>query len=244
MDAIAKINRDLSVSHGDDQGLFVVFERKAVQNKVKSEAAGRPIFDEFDYIEITIPGGKTKVVEKVTDHHKQRFPKHWELHQKMLDGKTGASLIGTPLDQWPAMSVSQVHEMRALGIHTVDQLAHLNENGISAIGRGGRELKAKAAAFIAQASGDAEAEALAAENIRQADEITDLRNQIAQLAEQMRQMQNAKSNPASVEQPAYVAADEGLQHPQVPAPTFQPGTLSDPHEIAIPARRGRPPKQG
>jgi hypothetical protein len=251
MFAQERINKDLSVSYGDDSGLYVEFKREVIQNKAKSEVAGRPIFDEFDYIHITSPGGKSKVIEKVNEGHKDRFPRHWQHYQEVLLGKTGGALIGTPLDQWPSLSLSQIHELRALHIHTVDQLAALNENGIAAIGIGGRELKAKAAAWLAQATENAEAEALAAENVRMAEKIEGLERTIAELSSAVQRMQ---ATPARSVAPDPVPAYQSQQLEHSLAPEVQPSLhismahsdLSDLTEVNIPdrPRRGRPPKQG
>lgn len=246
MDAVARVNRDLSVTHGDDAGLYVEFKREAVQNQAKSEEAGRPIFDEFDYCHITVPGGKTKVVERVTEHHKDRFPRHWAKYQEMLGGKTGETLIGTPLDQWPALGVARVMELRALGIHTVDQLANLNDNGIGALGMGGRELKARAAAFLAQATNNSEAEFLAAENLHQAEQIEQLQQQLAQLSAQVKAMQAQPVQgltPSPIEPyQAQILAHPAVSEPAAPMPPVLPGTFADETTVTLPVRRGRPPK--
>lgn len=229
--------------HGDDKALWVEFRREAKQNMAKSEQAGRPIFDEFDYIHITVPGGKTKVIEKVNDGHKQRFPDHWRLHQEKMNGRTGEALIGTPLDQWPAMSLSQTYELRALGIHTVDQLAHLTEAGIAAIGLGGRELKAKAAAFLAQATNNSEVEALAADNLHLSEEVERLNKTVQELSAKIMAMSQAAMRPA-LPDPVAPYQPQVLEHAE--PPEFVPMTgLTEDVQVAIPERRrGRPPKAG
>lgn len=246
--AAARVAKDLSVTHGDDSALHVTFKREAKQNAAKSKLAGRPIFDEFDYIEIIVPGGKTKVIEKVQEHHKMRFPRHWDLYQQQLKGKTGEALIGTPLDQWPAISLSQVYELRALNIHTVDQLAHLTDQGIQAIGLGGRELKAKAAAYLAQASNNSEVETLAAENLHLAEEVERLSKTVEELSAKITAMAQTPMRPL-LPDPVQPYQAQVLEHPAEPvtrAPlSMAESPLAEDVPVMIPdrPRRGRPPKQ-
>src|SRR3546814_2370746 len=49
-----------------------------------------------------------------------RFPQHWAQFEA---GHTERQIIGTPLKEWPILSTSQVAEMNALNIFTVEQLA-------------------------------------------------------------------------------------------------------------------------
>lgn len=245
--ATARVDKSLGVHHGDDAGLWVEFERKPIQNNSKSTEAGRPIFDEFDYINIVVPGGKTKVSRKATEEDKKRFQAHWELYQRKINGASGDKVIGTPIDQWNALSVSQVHEMRAIGIMTVDQIANLNDAGIQAIGMGGRELKAKAQAFISQASGNAEFESLAAENERLAEQLALQKVQFDDMAARVEALTRKMSAQSQiVPQLNQGAVIPNVQYEQSEGPEFTYKTpeapLYEAQPVQIPKRRGRPPK--
>lgn len=243
--ATARVDKSLSVTHGDDAGLWVEFHRKAIQNNFKSTEAGRPIFDEFDYVDIVIPGGKTKVSRKATEQDKERFKAHWALYQAKQNGATGDAVIGTPLDQWPALSTSQVHEMRAMGIRTVDQIANLNDQGIQAIGMGGRELKAKAVAFLASASGNAEFESLAAENERLSEQLALQKKQMDDMAARVEALTRQMSATTQIV-PQLNAGAQIPDYPTDQTPEFEykvpAAPLYEAQPVEIPKRRGRPPK--
>jgi hypothetical protein len=147
-----------------DAKLYVVFHMHAVKNGFKSEQEGRPIFEDVPYIRIHVPGDKTSVVEHaVTDEEKMRFPAQWEKFQKNME----QSPEGTPLEQWPLLTVSQVHEFKALNVLTVEQLAGMADASAQRF-MGGNELRRKAQAFLKVSKDTAEAQRLATAN----DELT------------------------------------------------------------------------
>lgn len=250
--AAARVGRDLSVTHGDDAGLYVKFVREAVQNQYNSEQAGRPMFDEFDFCEIHVPGGKTMVKHRVTEEDKQRFPRQWANYLEFREGKTGEKLIGTPLSEWPAVGVSQIAEWNALKIFTVDQLANLTDQGLQYIGLGAREWRAKAQAYLSSASEKANEVALAAENERMANEVIGLQQQVKDLAAQMQAMQTQRAQPAPMVIPVtstntFDTDMSWANQNRVDTPSvlkFQaPENLVDEPTIELPdrPRRGRPP---
>lgn len=184
--ATPKMDASGQISHASDASLFVEFYEESVRNGGKSEAAGRPIHDDVIYIRIVIPGGKTTVERVARDEDKIRFPRQWAAFQ--ANAKEPA-VMGTPLKEWPALSKAQVADFVSVGIKTVDQLAALNDHGIQAIGMGGREWKAKAQAFLAQAAGNAPLETLAAENERMAEELEQYQQTVKVMAAQTAELE-------------------------------------------------------
>lgn len=159
--AQATVGRGMTVSHGADDNLWVEFFYRPVQDPRATETEGRPIFREVPYVRIFMPGDKsTEVCRKVKDDDKMRFAKQWDAFQK------GAEPIvnGTPLDQWPLLSVAQIAEFKALHIFTVEALAGVADSTLHQLGIGGRAIVAKAKAFIEDAKGKAPMQALVAEN--------------------------------------------------------------------------------
>jgi hypothetical protein len=143
-----------------DDKLYVVFTMQAVKNGFKSEQEGRPIFDDVPHIRIHVPGDKTSVTERpVTEEDKLRFASRWERFQKNME----QSPEGTPIDQWPQLTISQVHEFKAVGIVTVEQLAALSDINAQKF-MGGNELRRRAQTFLAVAKDTAEAQRLAVAN--------------------------------------------------------------------------------
>jgi hypothetical protein len=166
----------------DGEGLIAEFFPQAVQNNHRSSIEGRPIFETYPYVRILIPGDKHSIVErKATDADKVRFRRQWEAFQQGL----APVETGTPIEQWPPLTVSQVAEFKAMHIRTVEHLAGLSDDHIAKLGPGGRGLVEKAKAFIAQAKDMAEAQRLAGENEHLKSEIAALKEQVAQLASRL-----------------------------------------------------------
>ena len=143
-----------------DDKLFSQFYMRAVKHDAKSEAEGRPIFEDVPFVKIYIPGDKTSVTDvPVTEVEMRRWPKRWDEFQKNMQ----TSPEGTPLEEWPQLKTSQVHEFKALHVHTVEQLAGMSDGAAQRF-MGGHELKRKAETFLKLAKDTAEAQRLAVKN--------------------------------------------------------------------------------
>jgi len=143
-----------------DDKLFVVFSMKAVKNGGRSDAEGRPIYDDVPHIRIHVPGDKNSIIEApVTEEDKVRFASRWEKFQKNMQ----QSPEGTPLEMWPQLSISQVYEFKALGVMTVEQLAGMSDAHASKF-MGGNELRRRAETYLKVAKDTAEAQRLATLN--------------------------------------------------------------------------------
>jgi hypothetical protein len=70
---------------------------------------------------------------------------------------------GTPLEQWPQLTIGQVHEFKALNVFTVEQLAGMADGNAQRF-MGGNELRRKAQTFLKLAKDTAEGQRLATEN--------------------------------------------------------------------------------
>jgi hypothetical protein len=168
------------------------------ENKAKSKAQGRPIFDEREMVEIRIPGDKLAVwVGRVEDEHRNRWP---ELYAAFKRGEERAA-SGTPLEEWthPLMTRSRVAELKALNVLSVEELAAVSDNVIPSLGMGGRELRTAAAHYLANAKGDATAELT--------DKIARLEAMVEQLTAAGRP---AAAAPAPAPEPAEVESWEGF----------------------------------
>lgn len=163
--------------HAMDKRLYTNFYVRPVMNNFKSAEAGRPIFDEVDYVRIIIPGDKNNVVDtKVTEEHKARFEKQFERFKKNQE----QAVSGTPLEVWPQMTVGQVAELKAMNIHTVEQLAEVPDNLAQKI-MDSHALRAKAKLFLEAAAGEAVTTKMSAELEKRDVELAALKEQLAQV---------------------------------------------------------------
>jgi hypothetical protein len=171
---------DFNPDAGRDRDAVIPrFYTRAVQNNFKTGQEGRPIFDNIEYVEMIIPGDRMAQVDcAVKQEHRERWPRQYEAFQK------GQELAqeGTPLEEWSAVTRSQVEEMKHFHVRTVETLAALSDAQLAkAVPMGGFALREKAQRFLAQAAGSAPAEKLAAE-------VDTLRGTLAVMQEQMDQL--------------------------------------------------------
>jgi len=139
-----------------DEALQVRFESRSIFNKAKSEgevlldlenkpventrvvAAGRPVFDDVDFVVIEIPGEKESIVERpakycgfepcraphpgACDVH--RFFRQWTAYKQGKSEQTQ----GLDLKKWPGVERSQVEELAYHKVYTVEQLALMSDS--------------------------------------------------------------------------------------------------------------------
>jgi len=164
-------------------GAYAEFFIDAVEMKFESVQAGRPIFKDFEFVRIFVPGdAHTDLVKRVTDVERDRFPTAYAAFKR---GQGDDQVSGTPLSVLPWLLPSQIKQMQALNIRTVEHLAGLSDTNLQTLGMGARELKAKAQAFIDSAEAGAEAGKYAVENETLKAEIEALKQQIKDLADQI-----------------------------------------------------------
>jgi hypothetical protein len=149
------------------------FYMDAVQNKAKSEAEGRPIFDDREMVEVRIPGDKQLTWKGYAEEPvffnpstrepmsaKERWPDHYASFKKGEQRATS----GTPLEAWPNsdLTKSRVAEIKAHDILSVEELANLQDNLLGKLGMGARELREAARTYISKAKSGAGEAAMAA----------------------------------------------------------------------------------
>jgi hypothetical protein len=144
---------------GADSRLAVQFYKKSMKQEDASNEAGRPIFKEFDFVRIMIPGDNlTEIDTYAQESHKQRFPRQWAHYQNQVAGQE--DIVGTPLDQWPQVTRSQAEELRGLKFYTVEAIADCSDQQLQRIGMvagmSPHNFRLKAKAFLNLANDSAE----------------------------------------------------------------------------------------
>lgn len=136
----------------DRDDVIPSFHLKAVYLKKKSEEAGRPIYEDREYVQILIPGNKTEMPDvPVNEQHKERWPEQY----KRFKAKQQQVHEGTPLEQWPQMTPARVSALKDSNIFTVEQLSSLPDSQANAVGPDFQTMKAKAKAYLDSADGAA-----------------------------------------------------------------------------------------
>ncbi|MGI9297095.1 MAG: hypothetical protein ACR2QC_04255 [Gammaproteobacteria bacterium] len=128
-------------SETGEDGNLVTFYPHPVENRFKSKEQNRAIFEDKDFIRIICPGQNKSVVEReVKDGDKSKYSRAWERYQNNLTGFAG----GTPLGEWAYLSPSRVMELKAQGIHAVEQLAQVPDQNLTKLGPDARDLRERA----------------------------------------------------------------------------------------------------
>lgn len=179
---IRKQGNNYVASYGDDSGLHVVFDTETVQDEVRTASEGRPCFREIEVVTIYIAGGDTvhRPVRHTSTNYEpsdpERFPRQWQAFKN----KEVQSKSGTPLEEWPPLSKSQVMEMKAMNIFTVEDLATLPDGRLTWMGA--RDLQKKAKNFIDSAKSSAPLLQLQEENASLRRDMEALKAQIAAMS--------------------------------------------------------------
>lgn len=103
-------------------GANVKFMNVVRKNDIKSQQAGRDIYDEIPSISIQWPGGD-ETVRALEEKDKVEHPQLWAA----FTAGTGPVQSGMPLKEWTRVTASAVHELAYLGFRTVEQLAEAND---------------------------------------------------------------------------------------------------------------------
>lgn len=156
---------------GRDANLLVKFFTHPQISKVKSDEAGRPVYDDVIMIEVINPGEKEPIRVMKGREHELRFPKQWENFKKGVQ-EIGS---GTPLDHLFPNEPGTILTLNGFNVFTVDQLAAINDTAMGNIPMG-RALADRAKAYLSSAAGGSEFH-------KMQKTIADLQAQIAQLQE-------------------------------------------------------------
>lgn len=145
-----------------DSRLAVTFYKRSVKQDDETVAAGRPIFKEFDFVRICVPGDNlTEIDTYANESHKMRFPRQWAHYQNQVAGQE--QIIGTPIEQWPLVSRSQADELKGIKFRTVEDVANCSDQQLQRIGMiagmSPHSFREKAKAFLNLASESAEVSA-------------------------------------------------------------------------------------
>jgi len=150
-----------NINPADYENMLVKFVHYPMQNRSKSKEEGRPIFEEVVYVDIRTPGDRTShIFRPAADIDKRKWPKHWEAFQTRVEGDSEE--VGTPLEEWPAITRSLVQELKFFNVYTVEALANLSDTACGQF-MGINEWKTRAQAYIALSQDSAVGEEFAAE---------------------------------------------------------------------------------
>lgn len=161
------------------ENLSVRFYRDKYLMGYASEQAGHPVYEDRDFIEITIPGDMNNVIQRpVTDKDMQQFAALYARYKEGLE----PSVDGIPLEAWPRLTPAAVANYKAMGVFTVEHVAGMSDQVCNKVSMGAMADRTAAKAYLALAKDSALAQKQALEIERQNQTIAELQRQINELA--------------------------------------------------------------
>jgi hypothetical protein len=160
---------------------LVRFYIEAIEHPGKSAEAGRPIHVDKEFVSIINPGSRDEHVAKVDQSVIARYPeqyKRWKEQNRNV-------VEGTPLEQWPAMTPSQVRDLKSQNVFTVEHLVEMPDSTLQKLGHGMMDLRKKAKAYLEFAKDSAIAQKYAVENENLKSQIELLKAEIAKIGEKV-----------------------------------------------------------
>ena len=185
------------MNYGKQEGqrAFVTFYLATELNNFRSEQEGHPVYDDVEYVRIITPGDtRSEVIRAATPQHKREYAAQYAAF------KEGITLApeGSPLEHWPPLTPAQIANFKAVGIHTVEQLAEVSDGNLANLGQGGRTIRERAKAWLEQAGGGAPLDKLIAENEKLKAEAEVTANTIGAMQAQLAKLEKLMAASAGV----------------------------------------------
>lgn len=157
--------------------LLVRFNMEPVYNPAKSAAAGRPIFDDVEYVEIRVPGDQTNRVHRPA--REQDKTDHAGAYAAFKAGHD-APTEGMPLREWPGCTRGEVEMLSHFRIRTVEELASIHDGNAQQVGPI-LALRQRARDYVEAAKRAAPVDQMRAELLARDERISALTQQVAEL---------------------------------------------------------------
>lgn len=185
------------VKFGDDSQQVVLFYTRSVFNAAKSQQMGSRQYENQTWVKMHPPGERLNVIDRpVQDLDKRRFPGQWNM---FLQNKTQVP-DGTPIDLLFPNNPAIADNLKAFGVHTVQQCSQLSDNAMQTIGMGAVEWKNMAVRYLDNASSGTAFLKLQAEVQQKDQEIRILKRQFEQLKSAHDDLMQRITNPNAVAQ--------------------------------------------
>lgn len=191
------------VKYGDDSQLVVIFYTRPVFNALLSQQKGTRQYENQTWIKMHPPGEKLNIIDRrVQESDKVRFPHQWNM---FLQNKTQVP-DGTPIDLLFPNNPAVAENLRAFGVHTIQQCANLSAHALDTIGMGAVDWKNMAVKYIENAKSGTAFLQLQTESARKDQEIKLLKRQLEQMQAQLDTVLHRYADPnAASKQPGWVS---------------------------------------
>ncbi len=177
------IQQDGMVRFGSDNQLNVLFYMKSVLDPIQSREMGRPIHKGEVWVRTQQPGERDYGDRPLREipNSPQRFPQQWAAYER----SQAQAPEGTPVDILFPQNPEIALNLKAVGVHTVEQLAGLTAHGMETIGMGAMQWHNKAKQYLAAMNGAKGYNKLELENSKLKEQLEVNQNNIAMLKQQL-----------------------------------------------------------
>jgi hypothetical protein len=166
-----------------DDSVVAIFKEFAIKSEAKSAAAGRPVFDDMEIVELRYPGSRNWSahpaagfshwgVDENNEQVKISYAERFRRQYQQFKSRSIQTKSGTPLDYAAFLTEARRAELRAQNIYTIETLAAIDGQPLKNLGQGGRDMKNAAMEYIdttqkgaVNSQMQAEIEALRAKNM-------------------------------------------------------------------------------
>jgi hypothetical protein len=143
-----------------DDSVVAIFKDFAVKDENASAAAGRPIFNDIEIVELRYPGSKNWAAYPATsfshwgvdpqtgEQTKITYAERFRRQYQQYKAHSIQTKAGTPTTYAPFLTEARRAELRAQNIYTIEALAGIDGQELKNLGPGGREMKNAAIEYI------------------------------------------------------------------------------------------------
>lgn len=179
---------------GGDRNMIAMFYNKPLHNPAKSNAEGRPIYEDRVFVRIHPPGERLNIVDRpATAQDQRRFPVQWG---QFKDNRQQIP-EGTPVDLFHPDQPSIAAMLRANNVYTIEQLAELSGTAIDSIGMGAQKYCNEAQQYLQAANKGVKASQLQHELNDRDSKIRTLEHMVKSLQDKVQQL--TETNMAGVD---------------------------------------------
>jgi len=180
------------VKFGDDKAQVVLFYTRSVFNAAKSQALGSRQYENEIWVKMHPPGERLNIIDRpVNEMDKRKYAGQWNM---FLQNRTQIP-EGTPIDLLFPNNPATADNLRAFGIHTIQQCANLSAHALQTIGMGGQEWMNMAKQYLESATSGTAFLALRAELTQKDQEIRLLKQQFERSNAMLQDLQRRIANP-------------------------------------------------
>lgn len=175
-------------------GNRIEFYIEAVQNNFKTKKEGRPVFDNIEMVKVYCTDGSV-ITSKVNEEMLRRYGRQYEAWKN-----SGVNAVeGFPIEEWPAITASQVQVCKLNNVHVVEQVATVPDSSFQNFGSWIRDLQHRAKDFLENQEDGSHVNKLSAENEelrkqseKQTEQIVDLGSTVELLKARLEELEKEK----------------------------------------------------